>query len=748
MNPLSIRLKNFQGMANKHPDYMIYIGIALTVAFFNLIAIFGLDTLLHDDPALYGMVIAGKFPKFMAKYSLIYASKEWIAWNIMAYSPNLIRGLYVVLLMIPLSCCFYYLYHAKFGFSRITAFTAAILPNILPYQWQIPAGINMSYTLWGLLFAVFSLILGLHYLNKTTSMNWIRLLGAVAFYFIAIEFMRQSLFLFPPFALAFLGCTKFNKKHIWLISSFFMLAVTKYIWMTTITKKYLIKDIPAGEILKRIGLYFKWSLPFPNIEPVFLTLICIIIVLISFILYIRNANSRLKLINKNFSHMNRKIYVLYIYSFFICWIFSTIFVFTFMHEYCTPRYTHITSFGINAILIFSIYLILNRGFFRRYKLLIFIFTVIIIFSGVYRYFYLKQIYTKKNQVQSIIVRDLNKLKLPLNSQVAISRAAELGVSWGWVPSSGCLKFALKRKDINGLIGSINYKGYYNFDNHFNPRERGWNLRSSMTGLSIEKPTFLFLVLKKQKKLKQLEYALQWKGKTKNEPWTILKANKKTGKITPFLSGVGWSEYLSTIRKLEKNGISQSDILWGGPPCQKELERLGFDPILLQGDFYNRFKSIESLNAKKVQLISSSSTTPIAKNIYFENSFQLVPFFSNEVSEVSVENGTIGKVIYILWKSLKKQTTDKYLLEISLPGNPKKTWINWRRFHPPGLELEAGDYIFGSIIIPADKFKEAENLGIRIYADGPPKWPAFKIQGNHKTDQKGSRLLIPLKNANK
>jgi hypothetical protein len=743
MNIMSVRLRNFYGWTNKHLDHIIYICIALTVVAFNLIAIFGLDGLLHDDPACYFQVLKGKFPRGLMKHSLICPYKEWIAWNIMAYSPNLIRGLYVMFLMIPLSWCFYYLYHYKFGFSRITAFTAAILPNILPYQWQIPAGINMSYTLWGLLFSVFSLIIGLHYLEKTTSKNWIRLLGAIICYFIASQLMGQSLFIFPPLALAFLGYTKFNKKHIWLISSVFIVAMAKFIWMIAVPRKPVI-GIPTEVILRRIGLYFKWSLPSPNIEPIYLTIIYVVIILIGFILYIRDADSRLTLINRNFFHIEKKVYVLYFYTFFICWSVSSIFVFICMSEYLLPRYTHISSFGLNAIFIFSIYIILNRGFFKKYKLYIFVFLGIIIFSGIFRYSNLKKIYTVYNNTQSIIVRDLNKLKFPFNSQVVISgrRVRKLFITRGWWGASGYLKFALKRNDINGLIGGINSKGYYNFDNHFNPKERGWGARYSMTGLSINKPTFFFFMLKKQKKLKQFEYALQWKGKTKNAPWTILRANKRTGKITPLLSGTGWDEYLSTIKKLEKKGTSQSEILWGGPPCKKELERMGFDPIFFHSDFDNRFKNIESSRAKQVLLISPKTTAPIAKNIYFGNRFQLVLSFSYE----AINRGrAVSKLIHILWKSMIKQKMKKHLLELTLLKNQKTIYRRYLKFCHPGLELEPGDYIFGSVKIPADKFKEAKNLGIRMFiVKKAQKWTGLRIQGNHKTDQGGFRLLIPIK----
>ena len=741
-------MRNFLGWVSKHPNYLFYFCIALTVVVFNLIAIFGLDLLIHDDPAWYGFVLKGKLPQFYINYSPINAFKEWIAWNIMAYSPNLIRGLYVVFLMVPLSCCFYYLFHNKFGFSRYAAFTAAILPNILPYQWQIPAGTNMSYTLWGLLFSVFSLIIGFHYLEKTTSKNWIRLLGALVCYFLATQLMAQALFLFPPLALAFLGYTKVNKKHILLISSFFTLALAKLIWMMAVPRMP-IADIPVKEIFKRMGVYLKWSLPSPNINPVYIAIIYVIVVLIGFILYIRDTDSRLTLMNKNFSHMNRKIHALYFYAFFLCWFFSTIFVFTCMNIYFSPRYAHISAFGTGAIFVFSIYVILNQKFVKKYKLYILIFTAIIIFSGAYRHLNLKEIYSAKNHIHSIIFKDLNKLKLPLNSQVVISGAAGLGglgISWGWIPSSGYLKFALKRKDINGLIGQIKHDGYYNFDNHFDPQQRGWNLRYTMTGLSMDKSTFFFILLQKEKTLKQLEYALQWKGKRKDAPWTILQANKETGEISPLISGIGMKEYLLTLKRLEEKGISQSEILWGGPPTKEEIERMGFDPIFFHSDFDNRFKKIQSSRAKQVLLISSNTSAIIAKNIYFGNRFQLVSSFSNEV----INRGrAVSKIIHILWKSMIKQKMKKHLLEFTLLKGQKIIYSRYLKFCQPGLALEAGDYIFGSAKIPANKFKQAENLAVRMFvAPKARKWTGLKIQGNHKIDQMGFRLLIPIKNANK
>jgi hypothetical protein len=88
----------------------------------------------------------------------------------------------------------------------------------------------------------------------------------------------------------------------------------------------------------------------------------------------------------------------------------------------------------------------------------------------------------------------------------------------------------------------------------------------MNGLSIERPLFLFAENKQG--FRQYEYALQWQGKARAAPWTIYRVNRSTGAIVPFTSGRGREEYFLKIKELEKSGLQQTDILWGGPLKEK------------------------------------------------------------------------------------------------------------------------------------------------------------------------------------
>jgi hypothetical protein len=550
-------------------DRSVYVIIFLVVIVFNLIAVFGLNILLHDDPAWYEAVLENKFPTNWMKHNLLIPFTEWIAWNVMVYSADLARALYVLIFMVPISWSFYYLLRFKFGLSRSASLTASVLPNILPWQWQIPAGINMSYVLWVLFFFLFSMILGLNYLEKNGPRNWMRFFGAVALFMGATQIAEQAIFLFPPMIFALWGFKKLKKKSIRLISSLTFVAALRGVQMVVFPRKSVFR-IPFEEISERFALYFKWSLPSPNIDPIYLMIVFLIIVTSGFFLYLFSSGANLKP-SSNFSHFTKKQFLLFFFSIFICWSVCTVIFTILMSDPYTPRYTYISSFGVNVIFIFSIYALLSRKRYSKFKLHYWAFLIIIVFSGTSRYARLKADYSKRNETRSILVKDLETLQLPLNSQLVITGVE--GIHAGWRRASGYLKHILKRDDINGLIGPILSSPYYNFDDHFDPKQRGWGLRWNMTGLSIHRPLFLFTLEKGKTKLKQLEYALQWKGNEMNAAWVIFKGDRFTGKVSPFLSGSGMGEYLSVIKELEIKGIAQSDILWGGPPSPIEQERL-------------------------------------------------------------------------------------------------------------------------------------------------------------------------------
>lgn len=725
---------------NKH----IYIAIALTLVVFNLVSVFGVDIPLHDDTSCYVQVIKNQFPAWRLKFNWLDPYKEWAVWHVMVFSLPLARVLYILFLLVPIACGFYYLYRHKFQVPPMAAFAAAVLPTILPFQVQVPAGINMSYVLWVLLPVIFAIVTGLHYLEKNTPKNWLRLTGAVALYVISTGVAEPSVFLFPPIALLFLAYTRLNKKHIFLISGFFIAAVLKYLQISGAPRKPMF-NVPPDEILHRFGLWFKWSLPSPDVHPIYIVTLYAGIVIAGFIIALRTP--RLAPVSQYFSHLRKRTYVFFVYGFFACWSLGTQLYFILFNKPYSPRYAYISAFGLNALVIISLFLILKRfkPFSSKSKAPFFIFLFIVLFSGTYRFFQIKSRYAPANRSHAIITRDLANKKIPPNSQLVIT-----GVhipDGGWKRSEGYFKFALERNDITGLIGPVNSSDYYHFDDHFDTRLRRFSSRYNMTGLSLKKPTFLFAVNWETEKLEQMEYCLQWKGKTMGAAWTIHKSDKTNGRLTPFISGAGMAEYLETINKPAGKGISQSQILWGGPPTPSQLQRLHrleLAPRLFQGGSgYNRFDIPEQSKAERFLTIAKyRALIDQSKKIIVGNRFRLSAILPDEVTK---ENGDKVKLLHILWQTRKKLRVNRAcILMVYLLKNREHIMEKRFEFRPGNIMIEPGEFLFGTFKIPFQKFAAADQMAIGVSVLDASKNPVkLPVRVDGKTSGDGYRLLIPL-----
>jgi len=697
---------------NSDSKYLVFAGILLVVVIFNLIVVTGLDVLLHDSPRNYKYAIEGKFPWSLVKHFVLYPFMDWAAWKMTVVSPSLTRAIFILFFLVPISCCFYYLYRFKLGFPRAAAFAAAVLPHILPHQWQIPAGIGMSRTVFPLLTAAAALLLGIQYLEKNTPKNWARLAGSAFLYIVCCQLMEQALFLFPPMALLFLGYTKWNKKHIRLLALFSLIAAARYIQIIMFTRKARVMA-PLEEILRRVGLYFKYSLPLPDIGPVVPAVLYTGIFLAGFFLLLRHPETGPQK-SIHFSHMKRNMYAVYLYGFAALWAGVTVLPFITMGAVIfPPRYSYISAFGINAIFVLSIYVILNRGFLKKANVHYIALAALIVFSGVYRYVNLKTIYDAKNNVQALIVDTLKKIQLPPNSQVVISGMPEM--AHGHIRATGYMMYALKRNDVIGRFRTVAPGDENNFINHFDPKDLALENAGQFRGIYFDKPAFFFVLDKGRTKLKQFEYVLHWKGKTKIAPWTILRADKRTGSLSPFKTGEGMDGYLSTLTELKKQGIPREDILWGGVPSTEEskrLERVELDPALYRSGFYFYPPGFEKIDPGMVERIRSLPGTVdlSGKDLTLGDRFRLTAF---SIENISDEKGRKTAIVHLLWVSLEKQVIKRNVLRTGLWVKKKKIWQGRDTFCSGGVELGPGDYVFGHIRIPGHKFKRAHNLDIRM-----------------------------------
>jgi hypothetical protein len=545
--------------------FRIYILIAVPVILFNLVVVFGLNVLLQDDAGRYYRIVNGLFPfKFWKEGLFLCSLTEWISWTLMVISPQLIRVIYVVFLMVPLSCVIYNLFR-KLGFPTETAYVAAILPNILPAQNLVPAFINGSYILLGLLVIMGCFFKSFAYLEIEDRKNRRMLFYAVLCFLISTQLMDQAVFLFPVLLLAVLGYRKLTRKHFSLALSLTLAVSYKLIWVLLAPRGTAkITPLQGSIMLSRLKNYFFAMLPFPDLlEPYRdIVLIIIIVVMITgLILSLRDPDNTF-IRPLSFSHLTYRQFVFYIYGFLLVWTIGNIFAFITMSRFETVRYGYIAAYGLNALLLVSLYSILKRIFKAKSLLINTTFIIIIFISGLSRTIELKSYYDRLNKNQFQIQKKLSSLNLPMNSQIVIYLKNGENY-WGfWNTSSGHLKYILKRKDIDGLIGSKTKVPYFDFHDPFNPNCRGFGTDDLMNGLSLNRPLFLFVENKSG--FRQYGYALQWQGKTPEAPWTIHKVSQFTGTILPFASGIGLEDYVLKIKELGRSGIRQSDILWGGP----------------------------------------------------------------------------------------------------------------------------------------------------------------------------------------
>lgn len=543
--------------------FRIYILIAIPVVLFNLVAIFGPKILLQDDAVNYYNVVKGLFPFYYWRNGLFLLSiTEWISWNIMAFSPQLIRAMYVLFLAIPLSCVIYHLFR-KLGLPNNTAYTAAILPNILPAQNLIPAFLNGSYVLLGLLVMMGCFFKSFKYLDREDQSNRKTLFAAGLYLLISTQLMDQAVFFLPVLLFAVLGYQKLNRKHLFLALSFIPAVSYKLVWVLLSPRKMTeITPVTGSIILSRLKYYFFSMLPFPDfLKPTndFVLIIIIAIIITGLALTLRDPDNTF-IRSKPFSHLSHRQFTLYIYGFLLIWTLGNIVAFITMSKLQTVRYSYIAAYGLNALLLISLVAIFKRIFMAKSFLINTAFIILIFQAGLFRTVELKTYYDSLNRNQFHIQKNLSSFNFPRDSQIVmyLTKGANY---WGfWSSSSGHLKFILKMNGIDGLIGS-KAKHYFDFYNPFDPKSHGYGTSDLMNGLSIDRPLFLFV--EDNGGFRQYEYALQWQGKTRDASWTIYQVNRSTGAIVPFTSGRGREEYLLKIKELEKSGLQQTDILWGG-----------------------------------------------------------------------------------------------------------------------------------------------------------------------------------------
>jgi len=487
----------------------------------------GLDSVIHET--IYARSTARAYIIYPL-YKLLSIDMVWA------------RLALVLFFYIPLSFSVYYLLRSYAKVAPVVAFFSSLLPCILPGQLQIPYFIDGSYTVQGLLVYVCSLIISLKFI-ATKEFSLVLFIGSVLSYLFSIEMMDQSIFLLPFSIISFILVSNppEKAKRITVLSVICLLiAALKIVQILEHpTSSMSVPIEPSWELFfSRSANFAHTVLPFSykyNASISESIIICTGFILIT----------SYGLLNSDKKH---KALVLL----GVIWVFCTIIVFLTVSRYYSPRYTHIPAFGVNFVLVLSIWNIFNKSrlISTKYTLLFILLISLTIYSGTKRFLNMNRLILPQNEVHESIIHDLGKYEIPDESQIVIVEGHRIPTGGWWVYSSGFMKLSTGRADVTGIIGIE--KGFYD---PFGIDKRGFQYEYQMSGLVQDKPILLFRQYCAEKcELKQKKYALQWMANS----WNLLEFDLTTGKKVSTKSGSSYDEYIEFIKK---NDLTDDDIIF-------------------------------------------------------------------------------------------------------------------------------------------------------------------------------------------
>jgi hypothetical protein len=551
--------------------------IAFLIFIFNIIAVFGLDSILSDDQARYTPMIHHDYGNLNLKRLLINTYLMFPFQYLLTVSPVLARLSLVIIWLIPTSLLSYYLYSKIFKINVPAAIAASVLPAILPAQTLLPSYIDGSYMFPGLFFVFTSLIFGFKYLYSDKK-PMLYLSVSMLSFIISLLVTELTVFILPP--VLFLVYWKFGKSRKVLFYSILLIIVTAIKTLLIILFPYGNSE-PNIQGIQSIGvrlvLFLSYMDPYiirlRSKEFIELNSMIGLIIVLSF--QILCSQKRMHPDTRGTAFNKPGSYLL-IYWFSLLWILFSILPFVLFSKYYSARYFYYAGFGFYLLLIISSETVILRifkfiGTSGKLPLTIFIISLIML-AGFNRQSIQSKFFRQINEASSVFRNELTKRHLPVNSQVAIIGNVNV-TSWGYYNfSSGYLQQLLNRKDISGVLPCD--------QNYFNPFDtiKGRNYSIQMSGLSLKLPLFLFRM--ENKKLEKLEYALQWQNQEDTgSSWIIYKFNVSNGHPEFFWDGTGWSNYHQVVDSLKRNGIPQKMIMFGNIPLKSDSVRLRLKKVL-------------------------------------------------------------------------------------------------------------------------------------------------------------------------
>jgi len=579
----------FGGIVRKsikdHPVISLAISIAFPVILFNLVNVFGPHYLLNDDPLRYRRALEQLiyWPTWHAQYALSTFTESFAAWMAAHFSPYVVRLLYLFVYLTGISFCTYWISRTVFGLSRGAAYLAAVLPALFPFQYQILAGINVSYTLLGQLMVLLALMAGFSYLARVDH-SWSLAVASGALFLLGSMLMEQSLFLSVPVVLLYLVTSNRNWRKAALILPVVLFSGGILLRMLLFPRNPATPVALTGEaILQRTWYFLGYLSPIIHEWSPFIV-IFLIFAGISGVVLRSDTRARIREL-AHFIWIPEQYRALALPVFVFAWTACTAIPFLALSPNFSVRTLHLAGYGPWMLMAPGMLFLVDSGAFLIGKTAgrrIFLFAaVLLVFTaGAGRWHNSLLKYERGNYFWNELSSLVSQYSFPHGSRIVITDA-NMGSYSSYHIACGYLSRLLNdRLDVSGLVGRENF--YYDpFD-----RESLWAKR--MTGLESTDNLHLFRLVGGENStagaaLVPYRYFLRVVepgnkgGEAQPGGYWRLYEVVDAGSILRY-EGDGLDSYLSLLEKLSGEGIAPDEICWGNPEdspgCNSPLLRAG------------------------------------------------------------------------------------------------------------------------------------------------------------------------------
>lgn len=565
-------LQPLRNLVTDHPVLFKALLIAMPVILLNLVNVFGPRYLLNDDPVRYRAALNSmvSWSSWTEEYKFSTFTEWFASWIMAHYSPYAVRLLYLLLYLTGISFCTYWISRRIFNLSPSCAYLAAVLPAVFPLQFQVIAGINLSYTLPGQLIALLALICGFCYLARDRH-SWSLAVLAGILFVVSTRMMEQAMFLSAAMGFIYLVTSRhFLRKVFLLVPVAASSAVVLYTMIADPRGTATPHHIPADIILRRIRMFLEYLSPVRAEYSFLLILLLFIVGLVSFRFWagITERVSELR----HFTWLPKELRYWILPIFAAAWTFFSAFPFVALNSHMTVRTIHLAGYGPwlvmapgLAFLGSSLFFFLRRSV--RKRLAIFGVLMIIVLAGFEHFSYSEKRYGAANQHWDILSSAVSRQAFPADSQVVITDAG-MGTYASYHICTGYLcRLLNSRLDVGGLVGPE----YFYYDPFC--REHLWTTR--MAGLSSMENLHLFRLYRNGRTepgggLEPYRYFLRvitgesqvQEGETTGD-WRLYEFDSQ-GNAVARNTGHGIDQYKQLLVELEAEGIEPGQICWGNP----------------------------------------------------------------------------------------------------------------------------------------------------------------------------------------